>query len=96
MYLRRVRVVGRSFAAALANVSRVATPPAHAAQKPRRRPSVALPGQTCGGMLRAIARNSAHCPCADHHAALNEHIDAVRVIRFYKNAHTSLTAFVYA
>jgi hypothetical protein len=32
MYLRRVRVVGRSFAAAPTNISKSVTPPAHAAK----------------------------------------------------------------
>jgi hypothetical protein len=56
IYLRRVIVVGRSFAAALTHVSRVVTAPAPAAQnlcvglrRPRR-------GQTCGGKLGAITR----------------------------------------
>jgi hypothetical protein len=56
MYLRRVRVAGRTFAAALAHVQTVFTPPAPAAQnlgvglwRPCR-------GQTCGGVFGVIAR----------------------------------------
>jgi hypothetical protein len=55
LYLRRVQVVGRTFAAALTHVSTVVTPPAPAAQNLGvgfRRP---CRGQTCGGVLEAMA-----------------------------------------
>jgi hypothetical protein len=64
MYLRRIRVIGRCFAAALTHVSRAPTPPAPAAQylgvglwRPCR-------GQTCGGVLGVMARNAPARPVA--------------------------------
>jgi hypothetical protein len=57
MYLRRVRVVGLGFAAALAHVSRVLTPPAL-----RQKNSAWASGdpaggkQTCGGVLGTVVR----------------------------------------
>jgi hypothetical protein len=56
MYLRRVRVAGSSFAAALAHSSTVATPLAPTAQNlgvGLRRP---CRGKRCGGVLGAMAR----------------------------------------
>jgi hypothetical protein len=56
MYLRQVRVAGRTFVAAPTHASKVVTPPALAAKNLgvglRRR------GQACGGMLRAMARTA--------------------------------------
>jgi hypothetical protein len=56
MFLRRVRVAGRSFAAALAHLSTVVTPLAPATQNfgvGLKRP---CRGQTCGNMLGAMVR----------------------------------------
>jgi hypothetical protein len=56
MYLRRVRVVGRTFAAALNHISTGVTPPSPTARDigvGLRRP---CRGRTCGGMLGVMAR----------------------------------------
>jgi hypothetical protein len=44
VYLRRVRIACRSFAAVLAHVSAVVTPPAPAEKSTRNGPPAALPG----------------------------------------------------
>jgi len=56
MFLRRTRVDGHSFAAALAQVSRVFTPPAHAAQNLGVDLRRSCREQTSSGMLGATAR----------------------------------------
>jgi len=61
MYLRRVRVDGRSFAAALAHVSKFARPPAPAAENfavGLRRPCW---GRAFGGIPEVVARIDAVC-----------------------------------
>jgi hypothetical protein len=62
IYLRRVRVAGRSFAAALTYVSRIVTPPASAVHDPGvglRRP---CQGKAFSGMLGAMVRTAAARP----------------------------------
>jgi len=59
--VRRIRDIGRSFAAGappLAKDSSVVTPPAPAAQQPRRGPPVALPG---ADVRRHALGDVAHC-----------------------------------
>jgi hypothetical protein len=56
MYLRRARVIGRSYAAALTHLSTAVTPPASAAQNLRVGLWQPFRGQLCGGMLGAMAR----------------------------------------
>jgi hypothetical protein len=68
MYLRRVRVVGRSFAAAPTHVSTVVALPASAAQNLGVGPSADLPG---ADVLRYSLGDDSHCPRATRHAALN-------------------------
>jgi hypothetical protein len=74
MRLQRVRVVSRSFAAALAYVSTVAMPLAPAAQNLGVGLRRHCRGQTYGGVLGAMARNF---PCATRHAVFSDQIFAV-------------------
>ena len=77
-YFWRVRVVGRSFAAALTHVSRAsaASAPEACGIKPRRGPPGALPG--AGVWLHALG-DGAHCPCVARYAAFNERIFALSI-----------------
>jgi hypothetical protein len=67
MYLRRARIVGRSFAAGAPPLTHVCTVGA-CGTKPRRGPLAALPG---AGVWRRAWGDGAHCPSTARHAAFN-------------------------
>jgi hypothetical protein len=82
---RRARVTGLSFATALTRFLTAATPPAPAAQNLGAVLLRAVRGQTCGGMLGAMACIPLARPATPPYGPFNDHICAgsVSVSKFF-------------